>query len=387
MKPFLSLFPLLAALALPSPASGQPHATPAEQKISRAEAAIQRSPDHCQHYNDLALALSQRARETADTAYYDRAEAALRKSFELSKDNFEGRKILAWVLLGKHEFAKALQLAQELNRQVPDDLFVYGLLTDANVELGNYEKAIEATQWMLDLRPDNVPGLTRAAYLRELTGDIAGALAYMDEALRKTPFPETEDRAWILTHIAHLHFSAGKVALAERVLDQALQLFPGYHYALAQLAEARLAQGRYGEAAELLRRRFVAAPHPESLYAFADALEKAGHREEALPLYAEFERRARKEMDGWDNANRDLVFYYADKAGKPEEALRISEQELSRRKDVYTRDAYAWALYASGNYLQADREIKKALAPGIKDPKILSHADVIATRLNPQKQD
>ena len=31
---------------------------------------------------------------------------------------------------------------------------VYGLLTDAHVELGNYAEAEKACQWMLDLRPE-----------------------------------------------------------------------------------------------------------------------------------------------------------------------------------------------------------------------------------------
>ncbi len=361
-------------------------ATPAEQKISQAEKAIEKSPGYYQHYNDLALALALRARETSDTAYYDKAEKALRKSFELSKNNFEGRKVLAWVFLGKHEFAKALEVASELNRQAPDDLFVYGLLTDAHVELGNYKKAVDAAQWMLDLRPDNVPGHTRAAYLRELTGDIEGALEYLVEALKRTPPAETENRAWILTQIAHLHLSTGKIESAERALDEALRIFPGYHYALAQLAEARLAQGRNAEAVELLRQQFVAAPHPENFYTFVDALEKAGQREEAVLLYAEFEKRARQEMEKWDNANRELIFYYADKAGKPAEALRLARFERARRRDVYTLDSYAWALYSTGNYRRAYTQIKKALALGIRDPKILYHAGAIALRLNRREE-
>ena len=79
-----------------------------------------------------------------------------------------------WVLLGKHQFAAALELARSLNKEIPDDVQVYGFLTDALVELGNYKEAEEACQWMLDLRPGNVAALTRASYLRELFGDIEG---------------------------------------------------------------------------------------------------------------------------------------------------------------------------------------------------------------------
>ena len=68
-----------------------------------------------------------------------------------------------WLLLGKHEFAAALEAAKELNRKLPDDVMLYGFLTDANVELGNYKEAETAAQWMLDLKPGNMPGLTHAA--------------------------------------------------------------------------------------------------------------------------------------------------------------------------------------------------------------------------------
>ncbi|MGH8244953.1 MAG: hypothetical protein ACREUU_00815, partial [Gammaproteobacteria bacterium] len=44
--------------------------SPAEQKIAWAEQAITDTPDQPQLYNELALALTRRARETADPNYY-----------------------------------------------------------------------------------------------------------------------------------------------------------------------------------------------------------------------------------------------------------------------------------------------------------------------------
>src|SRR4029077_12950023 len=125
----------------------------------------------------------------------------LQMAFALDPNNRETHKVQVWALLGRHEFAMALPLAQELNRQAPDDLMVYGFLTDANVELGNYKAAEDAAQFMLDLRPGNIPALTRAAYLRELFGDIEGALELMTMAYEQTPWNESEDRAWTLSQL------------------------------------------------------------------------------------------------------------------------------------------------------------------------------------------
>jgi tetratricopeptide (TPR) repeat protein len=352
-------------------------ASPAETAIDKAQAQIAKNPDYVPYYNALAMAYARRARETSDVQYYAKAEETLRRSFALAPDNYEGLKTQAWLQLGRHEFAKALETASKLNRKTPDDVMVYGYLVDSNVELGNYDAAVSAAQWMLDLRTGNVPGLTRAAYLRELHGNLPGALELMQMAYDSTPTTETEDRAWMLTQIAHVNFIAGNLSQAERYASGALGLFPDYHYALGTLAQVRIAQKRYDEAVGLLSKRYAAAPHAENLYALAEALELAGQTEEAKKDYAEFERKSLAETDITDNSNHELIAYYVDHAHLPEKALEVAKREVERRKDVFTLDCYAWALAANGEYKAASEQLQKALRVGVKDPRILSHADFI----------
>ncbi len=371
-------------LLLGAVAPGQA-ASPAEEKMVVARKAIAADPARHQAYADLALALARRARETSDPAYYDRAEEAVAKSLAIAPDNLEAQRARIWVALGKHEFAKALELATALNRRMPDDLMTYGFLVDANAELGNYAAAEEAAQWLLDLRPGNIPGLTRAAYLRELFGDVDGALELMRMALARTPPAEVEDRAWILTQMAHLRLMAGGVEAADGLLAQALALFPDYHYALGNQARVRAAQGRHEEALALLERRFRLAPYSENLYAVGEALVRLGRKREARKAFAEFERMARVEMPKADNANRELVFYYADYALKPSEALEVAERELAQRHDLYTLDAHAWALYRNGRYEEARRQIARALEVGIRDAAILYRAAAIALKVNDRR--
>jgi Flp pilus assembly protein TadD len=361
-----------------SGAAGQT-ASPAERSIAAAQKAIAARPSRHDAYNELALALARRARETADTTYYDRAEEAIRTSLELSPNNFEAQKMRAWVLLGRHEFGQALELARALNTQVPDDLVVYGFLTDAYAELGNYEEAEKACQWMLDLRPGNIPAFTRAAYLRELFGDVEGAVELMRAAYQRMPPDEVEDRAWVLTQLAHLALVAGRIGDAEQILTEAVKLVPDYHYALANLARVRSAQGRYAHAAALLKQRYEGASHPENLFALAEALERAGRTAEAKAAYTRFEAQALRESRGWDNANRELIFYYANHARKPAEALKIAELEIARRQDVYTLDAYAWALHANARSGEAKRQMDRVLGVGLKDPEVLARAAIIGS--------
>jgi tetratricopeptide (TPR) repeat protein len=366
-----------ATFAQTSSPSTELKLSPAEQSMAQAQRLIDKNPKNYEAYNALALALSRRARETSDVKFYAEAEETLKKSFEISPDNFDGKRIEVWLHLGKHEFAAAREGALKLNRRMPDDVMVYGFLTDANVELGNYADAEKSAQLMLDLRPGNSPGITRAAYLRELFGDVDGALELMNMALASTGPSEVEDAAWILTQMAHLQLSVGRLADAEKNLHSALALFPGYHYALGNLAKVRIAQKRYDEAVDLLRQRYQAAPHAENLYDLAEALQLAGHNDDAMKAFSGFEEKSLLETNRGDNSNRELIFYYADYAHEPLKALDVAKKEFARRHDVYTLDAYAWALHVNGDDQEARKQIELALAVGIRDAKMFRHAGEI----------
>jgi tetratricopeptide (TPR) repeat protein len=364
--------PYLAAQVQP------PAPTPAERRITAAKAAVAKNPSYADAHADLALALAMRARESANTIFYDEGMRAVEHALAIEKTNFAALKAQAWILLGKHEFAKAAAVASDLNKRAADDVMVYGFLSDANTELGNYAAAEQATQWMLNLRPGNIPALTRAAHLRELFGDAEGAIELFQMAHQQLAESETENKAWVLVQLSHLCLIQGKTADAERMANQALQSFPDYHYALGQLAKVRRVQKRYAEAATLERKRYDAAPHPENQFVLAQALELAGQKAEAKLAFADFERSARAEMNGADNANHELIFYYADHAGQPLQALKVAQLELARRQDVHTRHAYAWALHKAGKHAEARKQIDQALSVGIRDPEFFRHAASIA---------
>jgi tetratricopeptide (TPR) repeat protein len=382
-----TLLPVFLCLLFAVRVSAQTAESPLEAKLSPAEAGIAvarrligKDPKDFEAYNALALALSRRARETSDPNFYLQAEDALKNSFAISPANFDGRRTHVWLLLGRHEFAMALEEAKKLNQEMPDDVMLYGFLTDANVELGNYKDAEKAAQWMLDLRPGNLPGLTRAAYLRELFGDTDGAYELMNMALESTPPSEVEDAAWITTQMAHLKLAQGDITQAEALLRQALALFPGYHYALGNMAKVRLQQKRYADAVDLLQQRYQAAPHAENLYELAEGLEFAGRTQEASRAFQTFEQKSLAESYRGDNSNHELIFYYADHANQPAKALEVAEREYARRHDIFTLDCYAWALYRNGRFAAARTQIESALAVGVHDAKLLRHAGEIALR-------
>ena len=258
---------------------------------------------------------------------------------------------------------------------------VYGLLTDANVELGNYNDAVLAAQWMLNLRPGNLPALIRAAHLRELTGDVEGAYELMELAYQSTPPTEPAERAQILTQMGHLRLISGSTDVAEKFFQQALTSFPGYPPALGNLAQVRIVQKRYDDAVVLLQQRYQAVPYAGNLYDLAKALQLAGRDGEAKKAFAEFETKSLLESRKRQNSNRELVLYYVDRAHDPGKALKVAREEYAWRQDVYTLDAYAWALHANGQDAEARKQIEAALAVGIRDAELFRHAAEITLKL------
>ena len=354
--------------------------TPAERKVAAARDTIAQSPERAEGHARLAMALIERARETSDTTFHAAAEEAIARSLERAPGNLDARRAAIRLLLGRHAFADALAAAQTLRREAPDDFHAYAYLTDAQVELGHYREAERSAQRLLDLRPGTPAALTRAAYLRELGGDVGGSLDLMQQAYERTAPDDVEARAWILVQMAHLHLLDRNVAAADALARAALRSFPDYHYALAQQARVREAQGRLPEAIALLRRHVEIAAHPENLFYLGEALARDRQTEEAAAVFARFEAAARAESASWDNANRELIRYYADHAGRPADALALARFENARRQDVWTLDAHAWALYRMGRFNEADAIVSRALATGVRDAGLQYHAGMIALR-------
>jgi tetratricopeptide (TPR) repeat protein len=200
--------------------------TPAELAIRGAEAEIAKNADFSGGYNHLAMAYARRAREADNASYYDKGEAALNKSLELSPGNYDARKATVLILLGRHEWSAALALAQKLNREIPDDVMIYGYIADAKIALGDFEGAVESTQWMLNLRPGNAAGMIRAGRLRELYHEWNGAVEALQTAFEATPIAETEERAWIVRQMSRVYAEMGDAKNAESAANQARALFP-----------------------------------------------------------------------------------------------------------------------------------------------------------------
>ena len=370
-----------AQLSLPGDAKDQSQ-TPAQQRIAAAKQQISADPKRPEAYNALTLSYMRRARETADPAYLKEADAALAQGLNLDAANFQLQKSQVALLLARHEYAKAKQLAIALHHRTPDDVMSYGYLAEACIGLGDYAEAETNAQWMMNLRPNNTPALMVGAELRVLLGDPHGAIDFLNRAFAQTSPIEVEELAWIANRIASIEIDSGQNDVAEQTLERAETLFPHDPYTIENTATLRMAQNRASDAMQLWTQARSIDPNPAIVFALAKSQEAAGQGQQAHATYSEFERFTSAPGGATDEAMVDLVFLQAASPSTAQDALKLAERLMESRHDVWTLDAYAWALYANGRFKDADAALQQAIAVGLRNAQIFNHAGQIAQALN-----
>ncbi len=316
---------------------------PSAQKLAEIEKALKNNPSSPEPHIDLAAEYCRRARDGEDLSYYDKASAEVESALKIAPDNFDARKLKVTILLGENRFDAALKIAAELNRRVPDEIALWGLLSEINTALGNYEEAVRDAQWVLNIRPGSLLGFTEAARLREAYGDAEGAIEFYQEARSRTALGDAEERAWLFVQIARLTAQSGDLKRADTLFLEAIKLNPESQVAIAGLGRLRMMQGNYTEAVSLFKERYEAVYDARSLYDLAGALENSGRKDEAATAFHEFETKALAETEHPHNANIELVEYYLERQSKPAQALAIARRESAVRHDSRTMASLALA--------------------------------------------
>jgi len=383
---------LLSVIFLTVSCSNQSAASPSQSsnlettfstnpQVKAAQELISKSPDAPLGYTMLALSYIKLARESGDFSLNSKAETAVNRALELEAENVIAKKLQASLFLTFHRFPEALEAATKLQQQYPQDSFIYGMLTDANVELGNYEEAVKSVQKMVDLKP-SMESYARVSHVRSLYGDTNGAKEAMGMAAKIADPSDKEARAWCRVHLGNEYFKTGQYDDAEAAYDLALKIFPEYHLALAAKGQARMAAGDYENAVKFLTQSQDRVPLTETVILLGDLYRKTGNADKAKQQYelAEFIEQKLGNTD-----MRRLALLWADQDVKLDEALAIAEKEHATRKDIFTADIYAWCLYKTGNFQAAQNIINEAMRLKTKDARIFYHAGMIEKGLGNKK--
>jgi tetratricopeptide (TPR) repeat protein len=319
---------------------------------------------------DQAARLVRLARDTQNPKDFRQAAA---KAMAVDPESFDAQRYQAMALLGQQDLTAALGLASKLNKRAPDDIGIWAILSEIHAARGDYAEAERCAQWVLDLRRNNPLGFSTAARLREVYGDYEGADEFYSEALQRTPQSDVEERSWLMVQSARMVLRAKNPGGAASILDQAEKLFPNSLQVLEQKAELARTKGEFEHAASLLAKESQESPTAPHLYEYAEALDRAGRHDEARTIYEKLEADPLA-------AGSALVLYYADRKKNPEKALALATRQISVRQDTATLDAYAWALYRAGKFVEARTQIDKLLALGTREPEYVCHANQIAAQ-------
>src|SRR4051794_2284777 len=153
-----------------------------QSQIEQLQKQLKDNPDNQVALTSLAAGYLQRARETGDPTYYNLAEQALNKSLALKPDDVNALVAKGSLMLSRHQFSDALAQGEKILGITKHSASVYGLIADAQVELGMYDQAVDTLQTMVNIRPD-LSSYARVSYIRELYGDTQGAIDEMKLAV------------------------------------------------------------------------------------------------------------------------------------------------------------------------------------------------------------
>lgn len=361
-----------------SSTSNSPAAVAVHPEIAAAQKAVAAFPDRASAHAQLAAAHIRLARRTGDHSQYSMASESIERALQIAPADIPARKLKASVLLSDHEFAKGLGIATELEREAPNDAFIYGLLADANTELGNYDKGVEWAQKMVDLRP-NSSSYARVANLRSLHGDHKGAVEAYKLAARTADPADQEAVAYCLSQLASEYWKHGAYDESEQAFDEALSVLPDYHLALAGKARTLAAKGKFEEASELMVSANSLSPQTANVVLLGDIYQRMGREDLSREQY-QLAENGEKHFPYTHDAHR-VALYWADSGINLEEALTIARDDHATQKDLYASDTYAWCLYMNGETAEARKIIKEALRLGPNDALIAYHAGMIEHRL------
>ena len=352
----------------------------ADQRIFRARQTIEKMPGKSEGYNQLAAAYMQKARETSEFAFNADADEAIKRSLAIEPDNYDALKLRAKLQLTYHRFNEALETARRAQAFRTDDHDVWGQITDALVELGDYEGAVKSAQKMVDLRPDS-SSYARVSYLRSLHGDTEGAIQAMVAAVKAANPNDREGVAWCHVQLGNELLNAGKLDAAEKQFDEALRTFTDHGLGLEGKARARMAYGDLQGAVVIYEREQSKEPSADAAQALGGLYTLLGNHDAAKHEFENFETLER-ENAALERSWRHMLNFWLDHDRNLEEALTLASREYESRKDIFTCDSLAWALYKNGRLGDAEKLIKEALRTGTKDARINYHAGLIFKGLN-----
>ena len=360
----------------PGPASVEvPTGASTEEAIGATQAAITDEPGDSTLHAALGDLYYQRGRETANSAWNEKAAAAYDEALRLDPGNADATLGRGTLALAKHDFAGGLRQGQAALALQPESVRPYAAIVDAQIELGRYDAAARSLDRMVGLKP-NLASYSRISYFRELHGDLDGALDAMRLAV-SAGGGSAENVAYVETLLGNLHLQRGEQRAAEQAYRLALARVPDYLPASAGLATVEAARGQLDRAIARYQRVVETSAVHEYSVLLLEAQLADGRTAAARETIAAVGEAQAAERSAGVNTDAELAIFEAE-YGSAARAVALGRAAVEEAPSVAAADAYSWALTQAGQGDLALAWAKKALRTGWRDPLVRYHAGMAA---------
>lgn len=276
----------------------------------------------------------------------------------------------ASVLLSLHQFAEALKTGEQALAIHTTDAGIYGVLVDANVELGNYAKAVEIADKMVGIRPD-LRSYSRVSYLREIHGQIPGAIEALKLAI-SAGYPGMEQTEWARLTLGELYLRYGKIDSAAFHFNLSLSARPNYPFAISALAQVAEMRGNQAEAERLILQAADLIPEVGFFIDRAEWLKEQGKTEESSKLTDEILVMLADDEKAGHKMGLEYANVYLNLKNDPAKAFEYAQQEYNLRPENIDVNRVMGEIYLHQKNIGKAREhLEKALRTGSKDPHTL----------------
>jgi tetratricopeptide (TPR) repeat protein len=350
-----------------------------EAEISGLQAELRANRGDVKALATLGLAYLQRVRETGDASYYPKADGILHEALRLAPRDLIATAGLGQLALARHRFRAALAIGARARAISPTTAGVYGVIGDAEIELGRYAQAFAAFDRMATLKP-SVASYARISYARELTGHVDAAKQAMALAA-SAAVGDKEAFAWTHVQLGLLELSVGRGRPALAQMRIALASFPGYPFALDGAAQAEAALGHLRAAARFEQQAVDRVPLPQYVGFLGDLERVLGHDRAARRQHALIHVIEQLLAANGVRNDLDIALFDVDHGIDLPHALALARKGHAERPSIVGDDVLGWALARNGLCRAALPWTERSLRLGTRDALKYFHRGYIAACL------
>jgi len=342
---------------------------------TQAKVTLMADQSDWEQYLQLAQIFMLEARVTGEHGhYYPAALEVLNKVLTNEKEasdlRFQALSLRASVQLSQHEFEKALSDAKAAIAINNFNAQIYGVLTDALVELGQYDEAVKMADQMISIRPD-LRSYSRVSYLREIYGDVDGAIEAMEMAVQAA-FPGQEQSAWTRLTLGDVYNTYGQLEKAEQQYQAILHERENYPFAIAALADVAMQNGDLAKAEKLLNEAANIIPEVGFYIQLADLYQQTDRLKKYHQTLEEISLMLQDDVDSGHNMNLEYADLHLNYTKDFDQALAFAKLEYDKRPENIDVNRMLAKIYSQLNDLaKAEKYLAKAEITQSKHPELL----------------